>query len=100
MPEIKQGGTEPWWAHLIGAAVLFGVAFWMHHDLTAFEVSGGERRMPWLLVLLYKVLGKWGIVGFLGLAGIGLTFHGLNQLRAVLAGPPPRPGKKSADPEE
>jgi hypothetical protein len=100
MPEIKQGGDEPWWAHLIGATVLIGVAFWMYHDLTAFEVSGGERTMPWLLILLYKVLGKWGIVGFLGVAGIGMTFHGLNQLRVTLAGPPPRPKKKSLDQDE
>jgi hypothetical protein len=85
MAHIKQGPSDSWWADLLGALLLFGGAVWLYYDLTAFETEGGERRMQWVLVLLYNYLGKWGIVGFFALAGVGLTFHGLSQLRAALA---------------
>jgi hypothetical protein len=63
---------------LIGLA-MEGVAIDSYLDLTAWEARGGERVLPGLYIVLYRTLGKWGIVsleaglGALGLAG-GLLF--------------------------
>ncbi len=98
MADIKQGSADPWWAALVSALLLFGGAVWMYYDFTAFENRGGERSMPWVLALVYRYIGKWGIVGFLALGGVGATFHGLTQLRAALGGgaraAPPRRKKR------
>lgn len=77
---------EPWWiAFLIGIAMLAGSVF-IYFDLTKFEEEGGQRRMHWLAVLLYKWLGKWGLVGLIILVGLALTVYGIVQLGNRLAG--------------
>jgi hypothetical protein len=82
MPEVKKGESDPWWGALLASFFLFGFAVWMYYDLTAFEAEGGTRKMQWILVLVYKFIGKWGIVGFFTLGGAGALYHGVSQLLA------------------
>jgi hypothetical protein len=77
--EIPRGGNEPWWAHLIAGIVCLGVAVYLYFDLSAFEASGGTRRMQWILAIVYNHLGKWPILILFSLAGLGLVIQGIRQ---------------------
>src|SRR5262245_6035662 len=99
--EVK--GEEPkkeesWWLALIGGIALVGGAVWVYIDLTAFEAEGGQRRMQWIIALIYKWLGKWGIVIFMVVGGLGAILYGISQLWSKLSSgdeePPPRKKKK------
>jgi hypothetical protein len=104
MAELKKGNSDPGWGALICGPLLLGFAVWMYYDLTAFEAAGGERRMQWILVLAYKLLGKWGVVGFFALAGAGSLLLGISQIAARLTGgakdAPARRKKEWAEPDD
>ena len=86
MAEEKEKKEEPWWLAVVGGLLLLGGAYWVYRDLTAFEAEGGTRKVQWVLALLYNYLGKWGVVGFMVLGGLGATLHGALQLRKKLSG--------------
>jgi hypothetical protein len=68
-----------WWHLLLWGAAMLGFAVWMYYDLTSFETVGGTKRMNSILALLYNILGKWGVVGFFGIIGVGMAAVGVKQ---------------------
>jgi hypothetical protein len=94
MSDDNKRSGEPWWAALLVALILFGITIGLYVDLTAWEASGGTRQMHWILALLYRWLGKWGMVGLCALIGMGVLYHGISKLRTILAERPPARRKK------
>jgi hypothetical protein len=47
----------------------------LHGVFTDLEKFGGSIRINWLAAGLYKLLGKWGVVGLSGLLGAGLCWR-------------------------
>jgi len=91
----KPRNQDRWWHGLFVAALLFGAAVYFYVDLTRFETEGGQRRIHWLLALLYYVLGKEGVAGGLVLGGVACLSRSLvllvRQLRGTAGGAtPPR----------
>jgi hypothetical protein len=98
MAPITPAGTQPqttrkpsrWWELVIYAAFCFGVAGYYLSEITTLEISGGTIKIPLLLMLPYKIGGKWGLVGILG--AIGTYSFALGVVRAFSArSSPPRP---------
>lgn len=91
-------------SHFSVASCWWGGAVWVYIDLTNFEAEGGQRRMQWIIALVYKVLGKWGIVVLMVVGGLGAILYGVSQLYSKLSGgdeePPPRRKKKRERLEE
>lgn len=91
--EPKKG--EPW-AALIFGLMFLGGSVWAYLDLTRFEEEGGQREVHWLFAWLYNNLGKWGLVGFLALIGLGAIVHGIVMLatRGRTTGRGARPARR------
>lgn len=69
-PSEKEG---LWFLNLIGLLFFLGLAWWSYHRITGFEAKGGFLSLPKPLMLLYDVIGKWGVVGvWLALAAYNL----------------------------
>lgn len=103
----KEGPKKhEWWIALLIGIGMFAGSVFIYFDLTKFEEEGGERRMHWLAVLLYEWLGKWGLVGFMLLIGVGMTVYGFVQLGKRLGGngedddDEPRPRRRPIEEED
>jgi hypothetical protein len=46
MADDRKGKSDPWWAALMGAAVLFGVAALARQKKTRAEGAGGDSLAP------------------------------------------------------
>lgn len=62
----EAGDTWKWWYYILGGAGIGAVSVYLYLDLTAFEQSGGTRRVTKAIGMLYDLGGKWGVVGTLG----------------------------------
>lgn len=87
VPKAEPKKDLPWWISLLIGIGMFVGSVFIYFDLTKFEEEGGERRMHWLAVLLYKWLGKWGLVGLVIVMALAMTVYGIVQLSNRLAGP-------------
>ena len=71
---------NPWWGFLLLALFFIGAGIWIYVDLAALEADGGERRVHWVMALLYRSFGKWGAVALPFLMGIGFLGGGIFKL--------------------
>ena len=55
---------------------MFGFAWFLHGTFTNMELNGGSMRVDWIFALLYKALGKWGVVGAISLIAAGTVWMG------------------------
>lgn len=74
--ELHESREQSPWSFIAAAAFLFAAAWWLHHVFTDLEQSGGSIRIQIIAALLYKVFGKWGIVGVFGTAGAIALYRG------------------------
>lgn len=68
-------------AGVIGAGLLFialGVGLYFLFDY--IETEGGRVRMPVILIFIYGLLGKWGILCVVGGLGLLGTLVGIKDL--------------------
>lgn len=71
---------------LAGIAAI-GLGVWEYLDLAAMEAQGGTRKVHAAIKLIYENLGKTGVLGVFGAAGIlCLGFAGVKLLRKPRAG--------------
>jgi len=77
-----------WWELVIYAAFCFGVATYYLSEITTLEISGGSIKIPLLLMLPYKIGGKWGLVGILGAIGAYSLALGVVRAFSVRSSPP------------
>jgi hypothetical protein len=77
--EPKPG--EKWWQSMLWAAVLLGGGIWLFQMFDDMEHKGGSMRMNVLVVGVYRVLGKWGVLGLFAVLSIGMAYLGVSQLR-------------------
>ena len=63
------------WQLLFWGAVLLLIAYYLYGTLTELEKSGGAVKVHWAIAALYKLLGKWGVVGLSGLLGLGMCWR-------------------------
>lgn len=72
--------TGPIFNFVFGLISVVG-AFWMYTVFAKYEASGGGFSMPRIAVVLYSLLGKWGVVIPVALFGAGSIWSGIQQLR-------------------
>jgi hypothetical protein len=74
----RSAGHAWWYNVLLGlACAIAGVMFYA--ILNHMEADGGTVRLNFLLVWLYKWLGKWGVFGVLEVAALLLVAMGVRQ---------------------
>src|SRR5262249_46326672 len=57
--------------------VSMGFTVYMYCDLTAWEASGGTRRVHSLVALGYNIGGKWGAVAMMGFGSLFMLYVAL-----------------------
>jgi hypothetical protein len=75
-----------WWGLLLCGIFFLGLAYYDYIDLTALENEGGKRKIIWILALLYKAFGKFGVVIPFSAVGIGFIGAGILKLVSGPAG--------------
>lgn len=86
----RNNKPEAWWVYLLFSPSVFAFAAYMYFELTRLEMYGGSMRTNVVIVGVYKVLGRWGVVGLLICFGITLGIVGIVKLStSVLARPAP-----------
>jgi hypothetical protein len=76
-----------WWGQLLISAFLFLFALLLYMGFTEMETKGGSVRIPWVLVAVYHVAGKWGCVLLLTVPGAVYAVLGFQNM-------PRSPGKQ------
>ncbi len=67
---------------VLGALIIvagIGLYFWF----ASLETEGGGARINWIIALLYKTLGKWGVLLVLCAIGAWMLYSGI---QGTLAG--------------
>jgi hypothetical protein len=75
---MSDDGEGPNWIHVLFGVALLIAAIWAYSAITKMETSGGSIRINVILALLYNILGKWGVVGFLSVFGLGAVWVGFS----------------------
>lgn len=78
--ESDEGESGPWSLILIGVLII-GFSWWMFSIFSGLEQSGGTLRINWIVALLYKIFGKWVVVGLIGFVGALCVNKGIQKLR-------------------
>ena len=65
---------------LVGLAAI-GLGVWEYYDLAQMEAQGGSRRVHSVIKLVYENLGKNGVLGVFG--GAGLVIIGFGVVRML-----------------
>lgn len=68
-------------ANIVFGLIALAGAFWMYTVFAKYEASGGNFSMPRIAAIFYSLVGKWGIVGFVGLIGVGSLWSGFQKWR-------------------
>ncbi len=76
---------DKWWQSMLFAVVLLGGGVWLFKVFNDLEQKGGQIRMNVVIIAIYKVLGKWGVLGVMLLGGIVALIIGIRQLVASRA---------------
>jgi Na+-driven multidrug efflux pump len=53
-----------WILNIFGGLFFACLAWWSYSKITRFETGGGFLHLPKPLMLLYDLIGMWGVVGF------------------------------------
>ncbi len=76
---------------LVSLASGIGLFLWFAH----LEEEGGSTRINWIIALIYKVLGKWGVLLIFGGLGVFLLSSGIRGMIAAKGAPrEPRAGRR------
>ena len=99
---------DKWWKSLLWATGSLAAGIFVFAYLDGKERAGESFRMQWIFVLLYDLLGKWGVLGvFLAIAAgfvVRSVFQRRRQVAAATAqpaapvAPPSTPGTRPFDP--
>ena len=66
---------------LFGLAAI-GLGVYEFYDLAAMETQGGSRKVHTVIKLAYDAGGKYAVLGFFGVVGLGcLAFAGVKMAR-------------------
>jgi len=68
-------------ALILGGVLMLAGAVFCYFWLADKELHGGTIRMPVLALLLYELLGKWGVSGLVALVGIVILGRGIQRAR-------------------
>lgn len=59
---------------LIGFGLLYA-GYYFYQDLLELEMSGGTRRVQWMIYAVYEVAGAKGVWAAISVVGIGFFYH-------------------------
>ncbi|MBX3670213.1 MAG: hypothetical protein KF778_17570 [Rhodocyclaceae bacterium] len=82
MPDSDEKSlAETPWSLLGAAAVSFFLGWVVFQALASWEQHGGSVRMPVIAILVYKLLGKWGITGLFCAGGCVMLYRAMRAMR-------------------
>ena len=64
------------WGYVFFGALFIVAAIWLFRVFANMEATGGSMRINWIFALVYKLLGKWGVSGLIGLVGVWMARRG------------------------
>jgi|GEM_PF-6841003 len=68
------------WSTIPAGVFLLLLAWYLHHRLSALEITGGTISVNLGIALLYKGLGKWGVVMTSAIPGVVMLIAGIRNL--------------------
>jgi len=68
------------WSTIVYGIALIGLAIFLYYTFDNMEKEGGSVRLNWMLVLAYKIGGKWTVAVILALLGSFMTYSGISSL--------------------
>ncbi len=78
-PRHARTARNTWWRSVLLGLASAAAGVVLFAILAHMEADGGTVRMNWLLVLLYKWLGKWGVLLVLEVVAVVLVATGVRQ---------------------
>ena len=75
---------DAWWKTFLFGLVCLLLAAFFYGVFSDLEASGGTRRFPRILIVLYDIGGKWlvaSVLGVFGVLGVGLGVKQWNAER-------------------
>ena len=76
----KSGGR--WWQPMLWAVICAGAGVFLFHIFDDLGRNGGSVRMNLIVVEIYKLLGKWGVLGILLAGAVAFAVIGIRQRTA------------------
>ena len=67
----------------IVASIILGLGlqylgYYIYQDILQWEITGGTKRMQWIIYAVYEVLGAKGVWALISLGGIYLLYNAYN----------------------
>jgi hypothetical protein len=79
--QVRAESDDKWWKTALYSGFMFALAGFLYFYISNAEAKGGSIRMWWLLILVYDVIGKWGVVGIVVALGVGLLAVATSEFR-------------------
>jgi hypothetical protein len=80
---------DTWWKSLLWGIVVLAGGLFVFWYLDQKERAGESFRMQWIFVLVYDLLGKWGVLSVFAAIAAGLVVRSIIQRRRPPEAPTP-----------
>ncbi len=68
---------------IIAGCVIICGAFYIYQDILELEVTGGTRRVQWMIYLVYQALGAKGVLVAISSVGLFCFYHAYRLYRKL-----------------